>query len=282
VPVIECGPLPHVLSSGSVSAHPGGARDLWEKQLFGGAYQQAGVDKSHRPKYGSLDLLGHADGPSPRFGSCYFLLKPEVNRRCTFTYLDSHQDPKEKGTLDEFDDIMAALLSDSFSDEVVLGEQVRPARLLHRLAHSSDIPIDERLLAHHRKVLDHYVEAQVHGPVSLTTDVDILVVDPSFKGTTTGANLENACKNFGISLYWHSGYLLNVSEVPSDFRGPTMPSLAGRVAPDGLLNVKKIGDAAASLRRDPKSWADRGADKDILQELKLLWHVLLRFGSPLK
>ncbi|OYZ20753.1 MAG: hypothetical protein B7Y39_10300 [Bdellovibrio sp. 28-41-41] len=55
-----------------------------------------------------------------------------------------------------------------------------------------------------------------------------------------------------------------------------------RVAPDSLLNVKKIGDAAASLRRNPNSWADRGNEKDVLQELKLLWHVLLRFGDPIQ
>lgn len=28
-----------LLSNGSVSAYPGGARDLWEEMLFGGAYQ---------------------------------------------------------------------------------------------------------------------------------------------------------------------------------------------------------------------------------------------------
>ena len=60
-----------------------------------------------------------------------------------------------------------------------------------------------------------------------------------------------------------------------------MPSLAKRVAPDGFLNTKEFGDAAASLRRNPAAWAARGSEKDVLQELKLLWHVLLRFGEPL-
>jgi hypothetical protein len=65
-----------MLSSGSVSAFPGGQRDLWEEKIFGGAYHQEGVTNRHRPKYGALDLMLHPDGPSPRFGSCYFLLKP--------------------------------------------------------------------------------------------------------------------------------------------------------------------------------------------------------------
>ena len=72
---------------------------------------------------------------------------------------------------------------------------------------------------------------------------------------------------------------VSVADVPSDFSGPTMPSLAKRVAADGFLDVKKIGDAAASLKRNPEAWSDRGSEKDALQELKLLWHVLLRFGS---
>jgi hypothetical protein len=267
-----------LLSSGSVSAHPGGARDLWEKHLFGGAYQQAGVENSHRPKYGALDLLGHSDGPSARFGSCYFLLKPAVTKRCTFTYLDSHLDPKEKGTHDEFDDIMAALLSDSFTDDVVLGERLRPTQLIEKMTSSIEKTFEERLSSPHRRVSDHYIEAQIHGSISLAEDVDYLVADPSFKGTATGEHLLAICKTYHIALSWHAGFVLPTSEVPTSYRGPTMPSLAQRVAPDGLLNVMKIGQAAASLKRDPHLWADRGSEKDVLQELKLLWHVLHRFG----
>ena len=38
------------LSSGSLSAFPGGARDTWESALFGGAYHTDGVTASERPK----------------------------------------------------------------------------------------------------------------------------------------------------------------------------------------------------------------------------------------
>jgi hypothetical protein len=38
------------LSSGSVSAFSGGARDTWEKTLFGGAYHTGGVTGWERPK----------------------------------------------------------------------------------------------------------------------------------------------------------------------------------------------------------------------------------------
>ncbi len=88
-----------LLSNGSVSAYPGGERDLWEQRIFGGAYQLEGVTNNQRPKYGALNLMLHPDGPAPRFGSCYFLLYPKVSYHSTYTYLDSHQDPKRKGDL---------------------------------------------------------------------------------------------------------------------------------------------------------------------------------------
>jgi Protein of unknown function (DUF3626) len=63
------------LSSGSPSAFPGGDRDLWEDRLFGGAYHGTGVTSPGRPKYGALDVMHYPDGPAPRFGSCFFLLR---------------------------------------------------------------------------------------------------------------------------------------------------------------------------------------------------------------
>lgn len=111
------------LSNGSVTAFPGGARDGWERKLFGGAYHGDGVLDAHRPKYGALDLMRHADGASPRFGSCYFVLAQDVSARATFTYLDSHQDPTQTGTLEELDDVLAALLFESFTRDFAIGEE---------------------------------------------------------------------------------------------------------------------------------------------------------------
>jgi len=63
------------LSCGSPSGFAGGERDLWEERLFGGAYHSQGVQAADRPKYGALEIMYHPDGPAPRFGSCYFLLR---------------------------------------------------------------------------------------------------------------------------------------------------------------------------------------------------------------
>lgn len=270
-----------LLSNGSVTAFPGGARDLWEQKLFGGAYQSKGTSAAHRPKYGALDLMRHADGAAPRFGSCYLLLAPEVSARSTFTYLDSYYDPTEKGTYEELDDVLAALFNDAFTRECALGEPaLTPTKLLEHLVVNLPRPYADPAGREPHRNLDHYIEAQVHCDVRLEEDVDRLVCDPSFRGTATGRLLESCCERYDIECAWHGGFELSPQEVPVDFRGPKMPSLAARVAVSGVVNATAIGASVASLVRDPNAWADRGSQAEVLQELKLLWHVLVRFGRP--
>jgi Protein of unknown function (DUF3626) len=269
------------ISNGGLSAFPGGLRDEWERTLFGGAYHADGVDAAHRPKYGALDLMRHADGASPRFGSCYLLLSPEVSKRCTFTYLDSHQLPLERGTYAELDDILAALFWDAFTRECVLGRaSLRPPQLLDHLRHvlPTPLPVLEGLPASHN--LDHYVEAQVHGDVLLAEHADVLVADPSFQGTQTGRVLDAIGERYEVDCRWHCGFELLPREVPDNFRGPKMPSLAERVAVEGKVHAAAIGAAVRALRQNPSGWEERGNESDVLQELKLLWHVVLRFGRP--
>ena len=271
------------LSNGSVSAYPGGARDLWEKKIFGGAYHQGECPNHERPKYGALDLTGAPDGPAPRFGSCYFLLSPEVSHRSTFTYLDSHQEPTEKGTFAEFDDIMAALLVEVFVRDFAIGvKDLTPTKLINHLLTNLEKPLPPPVAGRASRNLNHYIEAQVHGDVLLARDVDILVADPSFQGTDTGIALEELCSRYDIELLWHMGFAMATDDVPLDFRGPTMPSLARRIAPEGYLTTKMIGDAAMQLKQSPETWSDRGTYREVLQELKLLWHVLVRYGEPLQ
>lgn len=270
-----------LISNGSVSAYTGGARDLWEKKLFGGAYQQEGTSMSERPKYGALNLMLHPDGPSPRFGSCYFLLSPSVSYRSTYTYLDSHQDPGEKGTYEEFDMILAALLEETFTRDFAIGEKnLTPTNLINHLLYNLKKSIKDTSNSEANRNLNHYIEAQIHGPVSLREDVEVLVADPSFRRTNVGKILEQICQKYSIDLEWHKGFMLKVDSVPSDFRGPSMPSLADRIAKNGTIDAYQIGLAVMNLKRNPDSWSDRGTYEEVLQELKLLWHVLVRYGNP--
>lgn len=270
------------LSNGSVSAYPGGERDLWEKRIFEGAYHLQGITNNHRPKYGALNLMLHPDGPSPRFGSCYFLLSPKVSYRSTYTYLDSHQDPKEKGTYKEFDMILAALLEEAFVRDFAIGERnLTPVRLVNHLLVNLERPFTYPATKKPNRNLNHYIEAQIHGDISLKEDVDLLVADPSFKKTHIGRILEQLCLKYSIQLYWHKGFALRIEEVPKDFRGPSMPSLAKLIGQNNVIDASIIGTAVMDLIRNPASWSECGDDKEVLQELKLLWHVLVRYGKPL-
>ena len=54
-----------------------------------------------------------------------------------------------------------------------------------------------------------------------------------------------------------------------------------RIATKSYFDVCRIGAAALELKRNPAAFADRGTYGEVLQELKLLWHVLVKYGRPL-
>ncbi|MCZ7423046.1 DUF3626 domain-containing protein [Verrucosispora sp. WMMA2121] len=272
------------ISNGGLTAYPGGDRDRWEERLFGGAYQRPGVDPAERPKYGGLNLLDHPDGACPRFGSCHLRLRPEVLARTTFCFGDSHLGPRDVGTVDVVEPVLAALIAATVDTGVCLGRAgmdlvTLTGELLRRREALAAMP---RAAG---RALDDYVEAQVHGAVRLDRDVLDLVVDPSFRRTDTEAVLIAAADRYGFPIRWHAGFALPVDRVDAEFRGPAIPPLAARVHAEFAgagepLHAALIGRAAASVVTDPGRWADRGPATDTLQHLKQLWHVLVRFGAP--
>ena len=283
-------------STGSLTAFLGGARDNWESTLFGRAYHSEGVTVSERPKYGALELVRYPDGPIPRFGSCYFVLRPSVTSRTSFTFAGS-EDPRATerlGVIDRMHSVMAALF-----DEIQEGAMASPpwppfraptlgvpnltiARfmaLVRELREPRRDPAD----GEPGRVLDTQIEAQVHGPVDLHSDVELLVIHPAFAATSTGTILRELASHYEIPLHWHCGFQLPVHDVPDDFRGPEMPRLAKRIAGNhGTLDAAVIGRAETSLHTQPETWMDWGSHLDTLQHLKQLWHVLVHYGRRTK
>lgn len=268
------------ISNGDVSAYPGGDRDHWEKEIYGGSYHKSDFMGDERPKYGALSVFDFPDGPAPRFGSCYFLLKSNVLNRATFTYLDSHLLPQERGTIKEFDHIYSELLTEIFTRNFVLGlSDLTVPKFVSYLKNDIEHSMKDYSKKIPKRNLNYYIETQVHGDINLNEDIEALVADPSFKETEIGDKLIELSNHYNFSLHWHKGFKLLLTDVPLDFRGPTMPSLAKRVANEKeFITTNMIGDAVRNLKENPEQWEDRGEFKEVLQELKLLWHVLVTFG----
>ncbi|MCG7584848.1 DUF3626 domain-containing protein [Photobacterium sp. OFAV2-7] len=267
-----------LISNGKLDPCVGGERAEWENHLFGDVFSD--TDLSERPKYGALDLFRHPDGPCPRFGSCYFVLSSAVSHRSTFCFGDSYLMPSVRGTMAEFTPILASLLTESFDRETALGlKDIRPVQMMKRLSQAGrGSGIDFRQSQPVVRNLDHYIEAQIHGQLDLASDVELLVADSSFQGTTQEEDLRQLCERYQIQLMWRPGYRLPVAKVPEDFRGPEMISLARRVAIDGEVTAYAIGVAARTLVQNNNGLPEQQLS-DALQHLKLLWHVLVRFGQ---
>jgi hypothetical protein len=284
------------ISNGSLTAYLGGDRDRWEERMFGGEYQRWHVTSTERPKYGGLDVLGHANGACPRFGSCHLRLRPIALDRATFTMGDSVSEPADAGvvasptsggarsnaqrcggTIDAFEPVLAGLLEQMARDGRVLGrDRVDAASLASALA--SD-PAPRQVSAE----LDGYIEAQLHGELRVGSDVEAIAIDASFGGLAAGERLAALADRFGLAVDWIPGPALELADVPDDFRGPTMPAFARRVADRHArprLDAATIGMAAASVVGEPDDWRDFDSPREALQNLKYLWHILVVYGRP--
>ncbi|MGW6442403.1 DUF3626 domain-containing protein [Lentzea sp. NPDC055074] len=165
-----------------------------------------------RPKYGALNHRRREHGAAPRFGSAHLRLKEHVLDRTTFCYPDSVFDPVDFGTARRFD-------------------------LIRR--------IDDR------DELDDYVEAHVHGPVTLH-DVEAVVLDPTFPDVDLPCPVER-----------HPGFRLSTQDLlrHADYRTPESVALGLALARDGLLTPHLLDEADAPP-----------------QVVKHLWHHLARYG----
>lgn len=284
------------LSAGSRSAFAGGSRDRWERELFGGAYHDPTVLPADRPRYGVLEVVRFPDGPLPRFGSSYFVLRHELLSRCTFTFGGSEQRgaAARMGTIEYLWPVFAALLEEISAggrtpvpwppyQAPTLGlEHVSLCGFLDRLPRELSTERPDCVSARPGRVLDSAVEAQVHSVLHLAEDVELLVLDPSFRGSSTAEIAGEVAATYGFPLNWHCGYWLPADRVSDDFRGPRMPALAERVGRDGIIDASIIGAAERTLHIEPQLWEDWGTKDEVLQHLKQLWHVLVHFGNVIE
>ena len=234
IPILEClrddgvvkSQFETKTSNGGLTAYRGGDRWMWEHKAFAGIYDD--VAASERPKYGALNHRCLGSGGSPRFGSAFLRLEPHILARTTFCYPDSYFNPEAFG----------------------IGTAV------HHLIHSADV--DDR------DALDNYIEAHIHGPIDLDSDVQAIVLDPVFKGSA----IEDLARKLPCDVEWHKGFRLHVSVAAEhpEYRGLVYVELARHLAHEGFIDPIILGEAVESGGYDP-------------QQVKKVWHYLARFGD---
>jgi hypothetical protein len=272
------------ISNGSVSAFSGGEREVWERELFGGAYQDAGSGTGERPKYGALNLMDHSDGAAPRFGSCYLRLRPEVLTRCTLTFGDSHLAPTQRATASSVEVMFEALMDQADATGHALGLPCEDGLCGLALVRQRCARPRDPGLGPNARSLDDYIEVQVHGDIRLDRDAEAIVADPSFRGTETGRALAALAARAEVELAYHPGFSMGPGEVPDGFRGPEIARLAEFVCErlgEPVLHAELVGRACASLTSTPEHWTAWGSRTEALQRVKKLWHVLVHLGRPL-
>lgn len=227
-------------SNGGLTAHPGGDRWLWERALFDGAYDEAPAVE--RPKYGALNHRRRPLGAAPRFGSAHLRLREHMLDRATFCYPDSAFSPTHFATASHFD--------------------------LLRLADAHDRTLELEANNEDHDPLDGYVEAQIHGPITMAYDVEAVVLDPCYRGTC----VEDQAYQLGPAVEWHEGRVLDLPTLDAheDYRGPAAVQLGHHLAQhDGVDTI----DAAVIGRS-----VDHGGYYP--QTLKQLWHLTAQWGQP--
>ena len=235
---------------------------------------------TQRPKYGALDLFRHADGPSPRFGSCYFVLKPALTQSATFTYLDSYKTPDERGTIKVFDVILMSLLRDCLENKEALGEaNIEPKELVAKILENLSTPYTQTVLRKPKQNLDQYIEAQVHADILLKKDIAILVANTAYKNRPVETVIKKLCEKYQIELLWCQGLELTMEMAVANFRGTTIPNMVTQFTVNDSINVAVLAETEKQLNKDLKNKEELNTQ---LQQLKYLYHTLVQFGKTIK
>jgi hypothetical protein len=136
------------------------------------------------------------------------VLNKDVRSRTTFTGVDSsHHDSRFVGTLDDFEHIL------EHQKGYDLEEIVKVAK-------------GEKVHGKGPNRISNYLEAQIHGPVEFSKDVEKIVAPTRYEKLPEGEKLRLFAAKNGVPLYWNDGKAL----IPDVSQGaPLLPSAKRRV-----------------------------------------------------
>ena len=265
-------------SNGGLNPYMGGSRDKWENRLFQGAYHDGSFEMIDRPKYGGLNIRNYIDGASPRFGSCFFTMKPHIVKRCTFAFGDSNTNPSNLGTSDHFYGIVKAIFQSVRDDGKLLGKG--GFTIGQTVEYILSMRKDE--ITTLGRDLDNYIETHIHGKVSLPDDVDGFYIDESYVGTDIEKSAVKLTEQYDIKLRYIPKRQFPVNKIDDEWKGPLARPLAekidGKFGGAGILDAAIIGQASCDSVTNQSNWSDIGSEYDLFQNFKYLWHYVAHFG----
>ena len=210
-------------SNGGLTARRGGDRWRWESRLFGERYDHGAAEG--RPVYGAWNRRDDPYGASPRFGSAYLRLRPDVVSRATFCWPDSVYEPTAFGEQERLAELC------TLADAGLLDPALLPDN-------AADLPLDDPL--------NDYVEAHVHGGVLLDRDVEAVVVDP-----TDAVEHSRALDLLPCAVEVHQGFRVDAEGIDATYRSDVPVDLARRLG--GEVTPARLAAAQRSGEHDPQA-----------------------------
>lgn len=139
------------------------ARLDWEANLFKGIYNQS--TDSEKVKYGAVNLLSQKSGVlgAYGYGNSYLLLKQSVKERATFVIGDSATKQIHIITF-KHPTVILNLIDDRLLNQVIFKANNLPG-IIPNMSYS-------------------YIEAQIHGPLNIFTDVEMIMLNPVYRKNT--------------------------------------------------------------------------------------------------
>jgi hypothetical protein len=216
------------LTGGSASAYAGGHRDEWEREIFAGGYHDHELIPEERPKYGAMNALDLPLGAARFYGSSHLVLTDEARARTTFTPENSSRCSRAQvGTAADFQHVLAELPDEELP------------RVLDVALGRSRVGVNDS---------NHYIEAQVHGPVDFAKDVAEVVCDVRLKGTTYEAKLHEFAETYDVPLRWElSAPEQRILEWARDAAAAS--GLDGAALEDAYLETLVAGDGSVAEAR---------------------------------
>lgn len=138
------------------------SRSQWESNLFNKEYDNA--EGYERVKYGALNILNEPNGISQckYYGDSFFVLKNDLKNRISFVCGDSASQMLHICTFKYCEQLLIHPTNEHFNAIVNRNSSVINKRDLSDLTNLTDLT-DARF---------PYIEAQIHGPVRLNSDIE--------------------------------------------------------------------------------------------------------------